>query len=150
MDLSSINSFFSHVPTDWIVIIAFAILVAFDAIRSGTGRACALTLSLPATLLLISELPHAKVLSGVAAQFGTPMLKALLFGIIFIIAYFLVRRMSVPYRNNSGASIQALIAGIATVTVVVVVWLQVPELNLFGTLEHRFNQCSAKHTASGG
>lgn len=128
MNLDAITGFASHVPTDWIVIIAFAILVAFDAIRSGTGRACALVLSLPITLFLISELPHAKILSGIAEQFETPTLKAVLFGIIFVVAYILVRRISPPYRNNNGASIQAIIAGIATVAVVVVVWLQVPEL----------------------
>lgn len=118
----------SSIPTDWIVIVSFAILIAFDAVRSGTSRACALALSLPVTLFLISELPHAKVLSGIIGQFATPTLKAVLFGIIFVVAYILVRRMNASYRNNSGASIQAVIAGIATVAVVVVVWLQVPEL----------------------
>src|SRR3989338_2929609 len=118
----------SAIPTDWIVIVSFAILIAFDSVRPGTARASALALSLPVTLFLISALPHAKVLSGIAGQFATPALKAVLFGIVFVVAYILVRRMSVPNRNNSGASIQALIAGVATVAVVVVVWLQVPEL----------------------
>ena len=128
MNLDAASNFFSHIPTDWIVIIAFAILIAFDAVRSGTGRACALALSLPVTLFLISEIPHAKVLSGIASQFGTPTLKAVLFGIVFVVAYILVRRMSAAYRNNNGASIQAVIAGVATAAVLVVVWLQVPEL----------------------
>lgn len=118
----------SSIPIDWIVIVSFAILIAFDAIRSGAGRACALALSLPTTLFLISELPQAKVLSGITGQFATPALKAILFGIVFAASYILVRRMSSPYRNNNGASIQAIIAGVATVAIVIVVWLQVPEL----------------------
>lgn len=128
MDVSSISGFFSYIPIDWIVLFAITALIAFDAVRAGSGRAIALALALPASLFLIVELPHAILLSGISAQFGTPILKSALFGIVFIITYLLVRRITGTYGNGGGAMIQALLTGIATVSVVVVVWLQLPEL----------------------
>lgn len=128
MTLDTASGFFSHIPMDWILIAAAAIFIALDALRSGSGRASALALSLPAALFLIAELPHAKILSGITAQFGTSALKSVLFGIVFAIAYVLVRKMSTSYATNSGEVLQAIIAGIAASAVLVVVWLQVSEL----------------------
>lgn len=128
MDLSSISGFFSYIPTDWIVILAFAAIVAADSMRAGTGRACVIVLSLPLAFYLISELPHAIILSGIANQLVMPILKALIFGIVFAAVYFLVHRIVDAYRTGSGAPVQALLAGVAAASVVVVVWLQVPEL----------------------
>lgn len=136
MNVNAYSAFFSHIPIDWIIIFAFAVLVAFDAMRAGTGRACALSLSLPVTLLLISELSHAVGISSISAQFETSISKALIFGIIFVIAYFLVRRINKSYRDGGGAIIQAILTGISTASILVVIWLQVPELQSvwhFGT-----------------
>ncbi|MDO8561545.1 MAG: hypothetical protein Q7S05_01830 [bacterium] len=116
------------VPTDWIIIVILVILIAFDAVRSGLGRVTSLVLSLPATLFLISALPHAKVLSGLTEQFSAPLLKAVIFGVVFVATYLLVRRMSDPYETKRGEVIQALLAGVAGTAIAVVVWLQVPEL----------------------
>ncbi|MDO8521925.1 MAG: hypothetical protein Q7S08_01410 [bacterium] len=126
--MAPINVFFSHIPIDWIIIAVFAIIVAFDAMRSGSGRATSFALSLPATLFIVAELPHAKFLSGVTEQFTSSVLKALLFGIVFVVTYILVRRMSAPDATDSGQIIQAIVAGIAATAVAIVVWLQVPEL----------------------
>lgn len=128
MNLDAISGFFSHVPTDWIIIIVLAILLAFDALRSGFGRANALALCLPATLFLFGALPHAKILSRVVGLFGTPLLKAVLIGIVFAAAYLLVRRIAPSYSTGSTPVIQALLAGTASAIVLVVVWLSVPDL----------------------
>lgn len=128
MNLDAVTGFFSHVPTDWIIIAVFAIFVGFDTVRSGSGRAVALALSLPAALFLTDTLPHASILTGLTEQFSSPVLKAVLFGIVFVATYLLVRRMSASYRTGSGEVMQSLMAGTAAIAVVVVVWLQVPEL----------------------
>lgn len=128
MNMASINVFFSHIPTDWIIIVILAILIAFDAMRAGTDRACAFALSLPATLFIAAELSSAGFLSGFAAQFTSPVLQAALFGVVFVLTYFLVHRMSVQRARSGGQVVQALMAGIAATTVLVVVWLIVPEL----------------------
>src|SRR3989338_9251486 len=107
MNLEAATSLFAHFPTDWIILIVFAILIAFDAIRSGPGRARALALSLPATLFLSAALEHARILSGVAEQFSSPGLKAALFGVVFVAVYLLVRRMAPSYATGSGEVIQA-------------------------------------------
>lgn len=128
MNLDAVSGFVSHFPTDWVIILVFAVLVAGDTVRAGSARASALALSLPATLLIISTIPNAKMLSGVAGQFSSPVPKAVLFGIVFAIAYILVRRMSASYSSNTGEIIQSVLAGAAASFVAVVVWLQVPEL----------------------
>ena len=128
MTLDAATGFFSYVPTDWIIIVVLAIFIAFDALRSGFGRVTALALSLPATLFLAGSLSQARILSGVAGQFSTPLLKAVLFGIVFAAAYLLVRRMAPSYATGSGEVIQALLAGVAGTITLVVVWLLVPEL----------------------
>src|SRR3989338_1320193 len=128
MTLDAASGLFSYIPVDWIIIVVLAIFIAFDALRSGFGRVTALALSLPATLFLAGSLSQARILSGVAGQFSTPLLKAVLFGIVFASAYILVRRMSVSYSTNSGEIIQSVLAGAAASFVAVVIWLQVPEL----------------------
>lgn len=135
MNLDAISGFFSYIPIDWIIIAVFAIFVGFDTVRSGSGRAVALALSLPAALFLTDALPHASILSGLTEQFSSLVLKAVLFGVVFVSTYLLVRRMSASYRTGSGEVMQSLMAGAAAIAVVVVVWLQVPELQsvwLFG------------------
>src|SRR3989344_5979562 len=128
MNLEAVTSLFAHFPTDWIIIVVLSIFIAFDALRSGLGRVTALALSLPATLFLAGSLSQARILSGVAGQFSTPLLKAVLFGIVFAAAYLLVRRMAPSYATGSGEVIQALLAGVAGTITLVIVWLQVPEL----------------------
>ena len=128
MTLDATTGFFSYIPIDWIILIVFASLIAFDAIRSGPGRARALALSLPATLFLSAALEHARILAGVAEQFSSPGLKAALFGVVFVAVYLLVRRMAPSYATGSGEVIQALLAGVDGTITLVVVWLMVPEL----------------------
>ncbi|MDO8552176.1 MAG: hypothetical protein Q7S01_01450 [bacterium] len=128
MEISSISNFFAYVPTDWIIIVALAVIASFDAIRSGMGRQVALALSLPVALLFSTSLQSAKFLSGILPQIGTPILKAAFFGVLFVVAYFLIRRMTESYGSGSGAVIQAVVAGVATTAIIVIIWLQVPEL----------------------
>ncbi|KKU27193.1 MAG: hypothetical protein UX39_C0003G0032 [Candidatus Magasanikbacteria bacterium GW2011_GWA2_46_17] len=118
----------SSIPLDWMVIVGFGIILAFIVMRTGISRAVALALSLPVALLIFSELTQARFLAGIGAQLGTPIMKALVFIIPFVVIYYFVHQMIDTYGSGNGAITQALLASIATVVVVVVVWLQVPEL----------------------
>lgn len=135
MGLNAIYNFFLNIPIDWIIIVVAVVLVALDTVRAGSGRAFAIALSLPATLFLTSQFSQARFLSGAAEQLSTPFLKAVFFGIVFVITYTLVRRIIVSHRTNSGEIIQALIIGVATTAIALVVWLVVPELQSIWTFD---------------
>lgn len=129
MSFDSITNLFAAVPTDWIIIGAFAIFAAFDALRSGARRICTLALALPPSALLFVVLPNTVVLGSVAAQFSTPLLEAVLFLIIFAIVYILIGRIGLSWGGEAGQTIQAALAGVAAATIVAVFWLQVPALD---------------------
>ena len=127
MDVASLSSIFTHWPTDWILIGAFAAFAALDAIRSGPTRATALMLSLPAALLLIDKLPDAVFLGSLSAQLVSPLAQAGLFAVVTAVLFFIIHRVIFAFSNNL-PPLQALIAGLAAVIVLVVIWLQVPGL----------------------
>lgn len=128
MGLDAITGFFSHIPTDWILILAFAALVAFDTMRSGSGRAAALALTAPVAIVLAGQLSQAALVSHVMQRFTAPVFMATAVCAVFVLTYILVRRMGITHSNNNGQVIQALMAGSAAAAVLVAVWLQVPEL----------------------
>ena len=126
MDFASI---LAQWPIDWILIGAFAAFAALDGIRSGPTRAAALMLSLPAALLLVANLPDAIFLGPVAAQLTTPLAQAGLFAIVTAVLFFVIHRVIFTFSNGL-PPLQALIAGFAAVIVLVVIWLQVPGLEV--------------------
>lgn len=126
MDLSSVFGVFADVATDWILLLVLGALTAFDAYRSGTGRACAIVLALPSALLLFELLPTA-VIAGALASVSTPVFDGFLFLILAGGMYLLVRRMDVSY--GTGSFIQAVIGGAAVMAAIAVVWLEVPALD---------------------
>jgi len=128
MDLSSISSLFTHWPTDWILIGAFAVFAALDAMRTGPARAAALSLSLPVALLLLQELPKAFLVGSASTQLASSLAQVGVFVALAVVMYFVVYRIIFAFSNGLGP-IQALLAGLAAAIVLVVVWLQVPALD---------------------
>lgn len=133
MDFSSgytlVANTLTHWPTYWIIIGAIAVFIAFDTLRNGGTRATTLALALPAALFVLEALPKALFIGGVANQFSTPVMQAVLFGIVFIALYLLVYRIVGLYSTSSGAPIEALMTGLAVSVILLVVWLQVPGLD---------------------
>ncbi len=127
MDLSALSSITTHWPIDWILIGAFAAFAALDAIRSGPSRAAALMLSLPVALFLIDKLPKAIFIGPLAAQFTTPLAQAGLFAVVTVVLFFVIRRAIFTFSNGL-PPLQALMTGIASAIVLLVIWLQVPGL----------------------
>ncbi len=118
-----------HWPTDWIIIGAIAVFIALDTLRSGGTRASALALALPVGLFTLDALPRALFIGSVSKQFSTPVLQAVLFGIVFVALYVLIYRIIGFYSTSTGAPIEALLTGLAATAILMVVWLQVPALN---------------------
>lgn len=125
MDIASVSSIFTHWPTDWILIGAFTAFAALDAMRTGPARAAALVLSLPASLLLVEELPEAFLAGSLSAQLASPLAQAGIFAAVAVVLYFAIHRLIFTFSNGLGP-IQALLTGLAATIVLVVVWLQVP------------------------
>ncbi|MDO8514104.1 MAG: hypothetical protein Q7S50_01010 [bacterium] len=127
MDFNAWGVAFSHWPTDWIIIGAFAAFAALDTMRSGTARAAALMLSLPATLFLVGVLPKAALIGPASAQFTAPLAQLAIFAVIFAALYVVAHRAIFTYSDGASV-VQALIAGLAATIVLVVVFLQIPAL----------------------
>lgn len=114
-------------PTDWILIGAFAVFVALDALRSGSARSASLVLSLPATLLIINAVPQSFFLGPLTAQLTAPIVQIGIFAVVFVLLYIAAHRIIFSFSEGGGV-IQSLIAGVAATIVLVVIWLQVPAL----------------------
>ena len=128
MDTAVLTAFAASVPLVWIILGALLILIAFDVLRNGASRACAVALALPGAVLLKSLLPSAFLIGDLTAELSTSVLDGVLFLILFASLYLLVRRMDRSYVGEGGQAIQALLCGAATVAILVVIWLQVPAL----------------------
>ncbi len=128
MNLTALGNVFTHVPIDYFLIGVVVLAVAVDALRSGTNRACALALALPAALMLSSVLPKAALLGGVSGQFSSSTFHAILLAALFAAAYMLIYRMIGFYGGGDAGSLNAVITGVATAALLLAVWLQIPEL----------------------
>jgi len=139
--MEAITSVFTVVPLDYFVLGGIVLVIALDSLRSGIGRACALAVALPVSMLLYSLLDKAALLSSVGALFATPLAQALTFAVILALSYLLARRMGLEFVDGGmGEPIQSLIAGVAIAMIFVVIWLQLPALE---SLWHFNTQVSA-------
>lgn len=127
MNLDAVTGMFTSIPLDWIILGALIVLIALDSLRSGIGRACAISLALPAALLLFSLSEKTIILKDVNVLTSSPTIQLAVFGVIALACYLLARRMALEYiESGTGEPIQALLAGGAATVVLVVVWLQLP------------------------
>lgn len=129
MNLDAITSVFSSVPTDWMILGVLSIFVAFDILRSGARRACTAALALPIALLLFVTTENVVFLSDVISQFSTPILQAVLVGILFAAAYVVVNRISLSWGGETGQTIQAALGGVAVTAIFATLWLATPALD---------------------
>ena|SRR3989338_1656743 len=128
MDLGSVVAAWAHWPTDWIIIGAFAAIVALDTIRAGANRASALAIAFPIATILYSAIPQTFALNTIAQQFNAPIAQIALFAVLLVITYILIHRILSFYGASSSSAIPAIVTGLAVAAVVVVFWLQIPPL----------------------
>ncbi len=133
MSFDALANSLGSIPTDWIILGGLALAAALSAVRSGSERICTLALALPGAVLLLSALPTAAILGPIAKQFSTPVLQAALFGVLLAVMYMLVSRIGLSYNGGSGQTIQAGIAGLAFVVILVTISLATPALGSIWT-----------------
>ncbi len=110
------------------IIGGFTLLAALDCVRSGARRVSQLSLAFPLAALLMQSLPQAFILGDVADQFSTPLMQALLLGVVFVSLYILIGRIGLSWGGEEGLAIQAAIAGVAASGIVVTMWIATPPL----------------------
>ena len=128
MDIHSYVSSFSAIPTDWIIIAVLLGLATFDAFRAGTGKITTIALSSLLTPVMLEAARSAALFSTLYGSFSTPMLQAVLFAIVFVMLYFLLRRMTTDYALDGVHPLSAVIASSAAVAIVLVVWIHTSAL----------------------
>lgn len=128
MNLDAITSVFSSVPTDWLILGVFAILAAFDILRNGARRASTAALALPVALLLFVTTENTVFIGEIVRQFSTPVLQAVLIGILFAAMYVAIARIGLSWGSEAGQTIQAAVGGVALTAIIATLWLATPAL----------------------
>ncbi len=129
MNLTSLSTLVTQWPTDWIIIGAFAAVVALDTLRAGSSRAAAFSLASLLSVTAFGELSQTTPTASFIGQFSAPIAQMVLFGIVLAILFLFMSRVVGLWGNSSEGPIQALIAGVACAGIVASVWLQVPTLD---------------------
>jgi len=127
--METVQGLFSTVPLDYVFLGGFALLIALDTLRSGTGRASAIALAFPVAAVLFS---YAKEAPFLGSAISSPMLEAVAFLALGVVLFFGIRRMGLEFVSNGmGQPVQAALAGVAATAVVAVIWMHVPALEAF-------------------
>jgi hypothetical protein len=129
MGIQALPTLPSNLPLDWILIGVLFVIIAAETMRSGAQKACILSLAAPIASLLYLLVSHAALIATALAQLSTPLSQALLFIGLVALTCLVIARIGLSFGSEAGAPIQAVVAGIATVAVVIAVWLQVPALD---------------------
>ncbi len=128
MDLSVLENL-SSLPADWIIIGSFALLMLVDALRVGSARISTLSIAALVALLINQSIASAAFFGPVSAALSTPVLQAIFFSVVYILIFFLIRRVYIDYGELHGQPLQAIFAAIAVTALILVVWVQVPALS---------------------
>jgi hypothetical protein len=128
MSFDSIIAFFEHIPTDWIILFAVTVFLAFDALRSGQARVKALALSLPISLVCYTGLAKTAYLGPVISQLSMPFAQSVIALGIIVLVFLITLKATNTWGQGSQQPVSALMSGIAAAIVLLVVWLQVPPL----------------------
>ena len=126
MDINSIAAFLSW-PTDWYILGGLAVLSIVDTIRSGSQRSTGVVLALLATAILYTYMSQALVIGSVIAALTLPIAHVVVFGVLF--AFMLVAALHIiSYGIDDGKPVLAILLALATVILLVLIWIQVPVL----------------------
>lgn len=131
MDLHSITSLLSW-PTDWYILGGIAILSMVDTLRSGSQRSAAAVLALLATAILYTYISQAVFIGPIVNGISLPLARIVVFCILF--AFMLVAALRIiSYGIDDGRPTLAILMAIATVILLVLIWIQVPILQTLWT-----------------
>jgi hypothetical protein len=128
MDIHAITGFLGVIPIDWLIVSTAFIIILLGTLVRGTGYATALCLSLPISALLFVGIAHTTFLSTIAQQFSKPFEQAIMFAILLVIMFVCMYRICATF-DHSASPLTSLIAALATVIVIMVIWIQVLPLD---------------------
>lgn len=130
--IAIIDQISAVVSIDWIIITTVWVVILIDALRSGTTRAATLVVTLPISLYVADMLDKTFFVGPFVFEFmrfSPTFMQAGLFGVIVIVlALLMFRIVSLSPRTNTTTT--ALIASLIAAVVLVVVWIQVPALQV--------------------
>ncbi len=124
MDLGSITAYLPALSADWIIFGGLALFLTFDALRAGPARVAALSLALPIALFLSSSIGSTAFIGAFVAQ-AAPAVQTGVF-ILLCIGLFIALYRLLDTGIDSLHPMQALIAGLASAAVCIIVLLQLP------------------------
>jgi len=125
---TAITAAFAHPPIDWVILLAFVLIVLVDALRSGTARAATLSVAFPLAFFLYDLLPHTAILAPLLEKITAPLMQAGVFGVIFGVLFFLVYRIVYSLSSAGDTPTTAVVGSLAAAVITLTIWLQVPAL----------------------
>lgn len=126
--MGNITGFVSAVPLDYFIVGGIILIIAIDSLRSGIGRAVALSIALTLSIVFHELLSTSAFLGGLPLLSSDAAAAGAIAALV-VIAYILVRRMGLEYIDGGmGQPVQAAIASLAVTIVLIVTWLGIPAL----------------------
>lgn len=116
------------IQTDWVIIGLLMIILVAAAVRWGTSRACVIAVTMPISTFLYSLMSESIGTSSLSSHLTSPLLQSLVFIGLLVFVYIMTHRMYRSYIGEGERFWLALLAGLATGLVVLVVWVHTPIL----------------------
>ena len=113
---------------DWSIIFSLVVIVTAIAVKWGTARACVIAVTLPVSAFIYTLVHDGFLVSSIDSHLSSPLMQSGIFAIISIFVYIMTHRMYRNYVNEGESIIFALLAGIATTCIILVVWIHTPAL----------------------
>ncbi|PIR82241.1 hypothetical protein COU20_03740 [Candidatus Kaiserbacteria bacterium CG10_big_fil_rev_8_21_14_0_10_59_10] len=129
MEVDGIVELAKGLPIDWVILSALAAIIALDTLRSGAGRALALSLALLIAPLGIAAISQAAYADALVERLDTPYAQAALFAVMLTVFYALLRNSTLDWGYEGGGLPAALAAGLATAAIAASVWVATPALS---------------------
>jgi len=126
---SGYTSALSHLPTDWIIIGAFVVLVMILSLRMGTQVAASLAFAAPVAFYVFNAASGAAFLSGLVGTFSGGTGSAALFGVVFAVFFIMTYRIIGSYGMTGAYPIQAVAGAFSATIILLVFYLQIPALS---------------------
>ncbi|MBI5004261.1 hypothetical protein HZC00_04160 [Candidatus Kaiserbacteria bacterium] len=126
--LASTTAIFAHAPIDWVIIIAFLIILVIDSLRSDTARAATLAVTLPLTVFSAGLLAHASFLGPLLDKITSPYVQSAVFALLFGVLFVLVYRIMYALGGSGSTPTVSIVAGLSATIITLVMWIQVPAL----------------------
>ena len=116
----------SNLPADIFIIGALALAGTFDGYRTGAAYASSAALALICASYLSALFPHTALIATLPPA---PYQAAALVGVLAVIFFFLLRRMTEVFGYGTSGLVSGLLAGAVFTAIVVSVWVGTPALD---------------------